>query len=83
MLGPVAGGALGENSLSAPVFVAAAAQIARQSQEIGDLKNTQLIAGSVVMAPGFLEAAGDAYRGIGEFSQSARFLREARRTQGH
>ena len=34
-----------------PVFIAAAAQIARQSQEIGDLKNTQLIAGSVVMAP--------------------------------
>jgi branched-chain amino acid transport system substrate-binding protein len=47
-----------------PVFVAAAAQIARQSQEIGDLKNTQLIAGSVVMAPGFLEAAGDAAKGL-------------------
>jgi branched-chain amino acid transport system substrate-binding protein len=46
------------------VFVAAAAQIARQSQEIGDLKNTQLIAGSVVMAPGFLEAAGDAAKGL-------------------
>ena len=47
-----------------PVFVAAAAQIARQSQEIGDLKNTQMIAGSVVMAPGFLEAAGDAAKGL-------------------
>ena len=47
-----------------PVFVAAAAQIARQGQQLGDLKNTQLIAGSVVMAPGFLEAAGDAAKGM-------------------
>jgi branched-chain amino acid transport system substrate-binding protein len=47
-----------------PVFVAAAAQIARQGQQLGDLKDTQLIAGSVVMAPGFLEAAGDAAKGM-------------------
>jgi branched-chain amino acid transport system substrate-binding protein len=47
-----------------PVFVAAAAQIARQAQQIGDLKDTQLIAGSVVMAPGMLEAAGDAAKGL-------------------
>ena len=47
-----------------PVFIAAAAQIARQAQEIGDLKDTQLIAGSVTMAPGMLEAAGDAAKGL-------------------
>jgi branched-chain amino acid transport system substrate-binding protein len=47
-----------------PVFIAAAAQIARQAQEIGDLKDSQLIAGSVTMAPGMLEAAGDAAKGL-------------------
>src|SRR3954470_21434213 len=43
-----------------PVFVAATAQIVRQAPEIPDLKDTQLIGGSAVMAPGLLEAAGDA-----------------------
>jgi branched-chain amino acid transport system substrate-binding protein len=43
-----------------PVFVAAAAQIIRQAPEIGDLADTHMIGGSAVMAPGLLEAAGDA-----------------------
>ena len=42
-----------------PVYVAAAAQIARQAPEISGLEDTQIIGGSAVMAPGFLEAAGD------------------------
>lgn len=47
-----------------PVFVAASAQIIRQVPEIADLKDTHIIAGSAVMAPGLLEAAGDAAVGI-------------------
>jgi branched-chain amino acid transport system substrate-binding protein len=43
-----------------PIFVAAAAQIVRQAQEVADLKDTNIIGGSSLMAPGLLEAAGDA-----------------------
>jgi branched-chain amino acid transport system substrate-binding protein len=47
-----------------PIFVAAAAQIVRQGKEIADLKNAHLIGGSSMMAPGLLEAAGDAAKGF-------------------
>ena len=43
-----------------PIFVAAAAQIARQEGEISGLEDTNIVGGSALMAPGFLEAAGDA-----------------------
>lgn len=43
-----------------PIFVAAAAQIARQESEISGLEDTHIVGGSALMAPGFLEAAGDA-----------------------
>jgi branched-chain amino acid transport system substrate-binding protein len=43
-----------------PTFVAATAQIVRQAPEIPDLKDTHMIGGSAVLAPGLLEAAGDA-----------------------
>ncbi len=42
-----------------PIFVAAAAQIVRQFGEIKGLEETTPIGGSALMAPGFLEAAGD------------------------
>ena len=42
-----------------PIFVAAAAQIVRQFGEIKGLEDTTPIGGSALMAPGFLEAAGD------------------------
>jgi branched-chain amino acid transport system substrate-binding protein len=47
-----------------PIFVAAAAQIVRQAPEIGDLKDTIIVGGSSLMAPGTLEAAGDAAKGF-------------------
>lgn len=47
-----------------PIFVAAAAQIARQVPEITGLENTQIFGGSALMAPGFIEAAGDAVVGF-------------------
>jgi branched-chain amino acid transport system substrate-binding protein len=47
-----------------PIFVAAAAQIMRQAPEIGDLKDTKIIGGSALLAPGTLEAAGDAAKGF-------------------
>jgi branched-chain amino acid transport system substrate-binding protein len=47
-----------------PIFVAAAAQIVRQAPDIPDLKETKIIGGSAVMAPGLLEAAGDAAEGF-------------------
>jgi branched-chain amino acid transport system substrate-binding protein len=47
-----------------PIFVAAAAQIVRQAPEIADLKDTRIIGGSSLMAPGTLEAAGDAAEGF-------------------
>ncbi len=43
-----------------PTFVAVTAQIVRQAPEIPDLKDTHMIGGSAVLAPGLLEAAGDA-----------------------
>ncbi len=43
-----------------PTFVAVTAQIVRQAPEIADLKDTHIIGGSAVLAPGLLEAAGDA-----------------------
>lgn len=43
-----------------PTFVAATAQIVRQAPEIADLKDSHMIGGSAVMAPGLLEATGDA-----------------------
>ena len=43
-----------------PIFVAAAAQIVRQFGEIKGLEDTTPIGGSALMAPGFLEAVGDA-----------------------
>jgi branched-chain amino acid transport system substrate-binding protein len=43
-----------------PIFVAAAAQIIRQAPEVADLKDTKIIGGSSLAAPGLLEAAGDA-----------------------
>ncbi len=47
-----------------PIFIAAGAQIARQVGEIADLKGTHVIGGSAMQAPGFLEAAGDAAKGL-------------------
>ncbi len=47
-----------------PIFVAAAAQITRQAAEIADLKGTNIIGGSSLMAPGMLEATGDAAVGL-------------------
>jgi branched-chain amino acid transport system substrate-binding protein len=47
-----------------PIFVAAAAQIVRQAPDIADLKDTNIIGGSAIQAPGFLEAAGDAAKGL-------------------
>ncbi|MGI9415153.1 MAG: branched-chain amino acid ABC transporter substrate-binding protein [Hyphomicrobiales bacterium] len=47
-----------------PIFVAAAAQIARQAPEISGLGDTKIIGGSALMAPGFLEAAGDSAVGF-------------------
>lgn len=47
-----------------PIFIAAAAQIIRQGAEIADLKDTHLIGGSSMLAPGLLEAAGDAAEGF-------------------
>jgi branched-chain amino acid transport system substrate-binding protein len=47
-----------------PTFVAATAQIVRQAPEIGDLKESNIIGGSAVLAPGLLEAAGDAAKGF-------------------
>ncbi|MGI9304800.1 MAG: branched-chain amino acid ABC transporter substrate-binding protein [Gammaproteobacteria bacterium] len=47
-----------------PIFVAAAAQIARQAPEISGLEETKIVGGSALMAPGFLEAAGDSAEGF-------------------
>ena len=47
-----------------PIFVAAAAQLARQAPEISGLEETNVVGGSALMAPGFLEAAGDAAVGF-------------------
>ena len=47
-----------------PIFVAAAAQIVRQFGEIKGLESSTPIGGSALLAPGFLEAAGDAAVGF-------------------
>lgn len=47
-----------------PIFVAAAAQIARQASDISGLEDTNIVGGSALMAPGFLEAAGDSAEGF-------------------
>jgi len=47
-----------------PIFVAAAAQITRQAPEIPGLENTKVMGSSALLAPGFLEAAGDAAVGF-------------------
>lgn len=47
-----------------PTFVAATAQILRQIADVPDLKDTIPMGGSAVMAPGMIEAAGDAVKGF-------------------
>jgi len=47
-----------------PIFVAAAAQITRQAPDIPGLENTKVMGSSALLAPGFLEAAGDAAVGF-------------------
>lgn len=47
-----------------PLFVASAAQIVRQAPEIAGLKDTKIIGGSSLAAPGLLEAAGAAAKGF-------------------
>ena len=47
-----------------PIFVAVAAQIVRQFGEIKGLESSTPIGGSALLAPGFLEAAGDAAVGF-------------------
>jgi branched-chain amino acid transport system substrate-binding protein len=47
-----------------PIFIAAGAQIAKQVGEISDLKDTNIIGGSAMQAAAFLEAAGDAAKGL-------------------
>jgi branched-chain amino acid transport system substrate-binding protein len=47
-----------------PIFVAAAAQVARQAPDISGLGDTHLLGGSALLAPGFIEAAGRASVGF-------------------
>ena len=47
-----------------PIFVAAAAQVTRQAPEIPGLENTKVMGSSALLAPGFLEAAGEAAVGF-------------------
>jgi branched-chain amino acid transport system substrate-binding protein len=47
-----------------PIFVAAAAQITSQAPDIPGLENTKIMGSSALLAPGFLEAAGDAAVGF-------------------
>ncbi len=46
------------DALYIPVFVAAAAQILRQSKETPGLEHTTVVGGGSLAAPGFIEAAG-------------------------
>jgi branched-chain amino acid transport system substrate-binding protein len=50
--------------LYAPVFVAAAAQLLRQSKETPGLDHTTMIGGGSLAAPGFVEAAGPSVVGF-------------------
>ena len=61
-----------------PTFVAAAAQIMRQAPEIPGLEDTKIIGGSALLAPGFLEAAGDAAKGFDSPMSTSRLKRWAR-----
>jgi branched-chain amino acid transport system substrate-binding protein len=47
-----------------PIFVAAAAQVTRQAPDIPGLEETKLMGSSALLAPGFLEAAGEAAVGF-------------------
>jgi branched-chain amino acid transport system substrate-binding protein len=47
-----------------PIFVAAAAQLLRQSKEVPGLEKTTLIGGGSLMAPEFIQAAGPAIVGF-------------------
>jgi branched-chain amino acid transport system substrate-binding protein len=47
-----------------PIFVAAAAQITQQAPDIPGLENTKIMGSSALLAPGFLEAAGEAAVGF-------------------
>jgi branched-chain amino acid transport system substrate-binding protein len=47
-----------------PIFVAAAAQVTRQAPDIPGLENTKVMGSSALLAPGFLEAAGEAAVGF-------------------
>jgi branched-chain amino acid transport system substrate-binding protein len=47
-----------------PIFVAAAAQVTRQAPDIPGLESTKVMGSSALLAPGFLEAAGDAAVGF-------------------
>jgi len=47
-----------------PIFVAAAAQVTRQAPDIPGLEETKTMGSSALLAPGFLEAAGEAAVGF-------------------
>ena len=47
-----------------PIFVAAAAQILRQSKDVPGLSHTKLFGGGALMAPDFIEAAGSSVVGF-------------------
>jgi branched-chain amino acid transport system substrate-binding protein len=47
-----------------PIFVAAAAQLLRQSKEIPGLEHTVLVGGGSLMAPEFIQAAGPSIVGF-------------------
>jgi branched-chain amino acid transport system substrate-binding protein len=47
-----------------PIFVAAAAQVTRQAPDIPGLEETRTMGSSALLAPGFLEAAGEAAVGF-------------------
>jgi branched-chain amino acid transport system substrate-binding protein len=47
-----------------PIFVAAAAQLLRQSKEVPGLEHTQLYGGGALMAPDMIEAAGPSIVGF-------------------
>jgi branched-chain amino acid transport system substrate-binding protein len=47
-----------------PIFIAAAAQILRQSKEIPGMEHTTLLGGASLMAADFMEAAGPSVAGL-------------------
>lgn len=50
--------------LFAPIFVGASAYLARQKPEVADMAKIPVLATDAIMAPAFLEAAGDAAKGL-------------------